>query len=90
MVGIGTFSPAVQFFESLSYENGNTCSGKAYVSAPKQQLIFCNADKIVNFITGLSEKIPVPMNKNTRSHDYKVWDHVIYSYIRPLYHVRTW
>ena len=79
MVGMGYYSPAVQFYSSLSEPFGNPCQGAAFAVVYPSETVVCSAEQLSTLASAASGKRDI----GDVDIESKVWDHIYPPVITP-------
>jgi len=72
MVGMGYYSPAVQFYSSLSEPFGNPCQGAAFAIMYPSEVVVCSIDQLSTMTSAISGKRDI----GDVDIESKLWDHI--------------
>lgn len=72
MVGMGYYSPAVQFYSSLSEPFGNPCQGAAFAIMYPSEAVVCSIDQLSTMTSAISGKRDI----GDVDIESKLWDHI--------------
>ena len=72
MVGMGYYSPAVQFYSSLSEPFGNPCQGAAFAVVYPSEEVICTTEQLSTLTSATSGKRDI----GDVDSESRIWDHI--------------